>query len=224
LVLALGLRACVFETFTVTGKAMLPSVFPGDTVIASKVSYGVRVPGSGALLIDWGDIERGDLVILANVGDPPMTLIRRVVGVPGDEILVDDIEISYRPYTGKQEDKTPWTKIPCESIEGTNSYCLQEFNGRKAWVRGIERDASGNPQGNVNPTFKGAGKLDEEHVFVAADDRRDGQDSRRFGPVHINKIVGKVTRLWIPTRDFSKLEVNERVKALAKDRRYLGRL
>ncbi len=224
LVLALGLRACVFETFTVTGTAMAPAVFPGDTVIASKIDYGLRVPGSGAMLIQWGDFKRGDLVILSNVGDPPMTLIRRIVGIPGEEDLVEEGLVGRRPLGSKEAEKVPFSEFPCTKSDDNGIYCYQQMPGRMFLVRGIEKNDQGEVDSSIYPSWKGSAKLDEEHVYVASDDRRDGQDSRRFGPVHINKIVGKVSRLWIPARDLSKVEVNERLKALAKDRRYLGRL
>lgn len=230
-VLALGLRACVFETFSVSGTAMAPAVFPGDTVIASKVSYGLRVPGSGALLVQWSDIRPGDLVVLNGVGEPPMTLLRRVVAVGdrtkreitvnGERIKIIDLAVK---KANKEVEGAGEKDIPCIVEADTKPHCRQTIEGASFLARPLKKKENGLVDRGLHPDSKGTGTLEDEFVYVVADDRWDGPDSRHFGPVHINKIVGKVTRLWIPTRDFPKIEVNKSVKASALERNYFGRL
>lgn len=229
-VLAFGLRACVFETFRVNGTAMLPAVYPDDVVIANKLAYGLRVPGSGALMWQWSEIDRGDLVILNGVGEPPMTLLRRVVALPGEQVVVEGAFSRMRPWNGKAKsegadtDTTPWLEQICKPTPETAPHCEEEFGERKVFIRPIDRSESGLVDTSLFPHWKASADLRPEHYFVLADDRRDGPDSRHFGPVHVDKIVGKVDRMWIPARVLPKVEVNERVKALATERSYLKRL
>ena len=90
--LALFMRGCVLEPVRVSDDAMAPNLWDGDVVLVSKLSYGLRVPGSGAVITDWETIEKGDLVLVAEAGDPPITAIRRVESVPGDTTMVPAAE------------------------------------------------------------------------------------------------------------------------------------
>src|SRR3989344_8780503 len=106
---ALCLRACALETFRVSGVAMVPAVVPGDTILASKVHYGLRVPGSGSLVWAWGKIQRGDVVVLGGVGEPPLTVVRRIVGLPGDILQVANGRV-------QRKQGGAWTVVACEPI------------------------------------------------------------------------------------------------------------
>lgn len=86
LVLALAVRGCVVEPVRISDDAMAPTLWAGDVILVEKISFGLRIPGPGALIADWSHIRRGDLVLVSDVGEPPMTLIRRVIAVPGDKV------------------------------------------------------------------------------------------------------------------------------------------
>ena len=88
LVLALGLRACVLETIRNPDDAMSPALQAGDIALVWKLSYGIRIPGSGAIIWNWASVKRGDIVVVSGVGDPPVNLVRRVEACPGDKILL----------------------------------------------------------------------------------------------------------------------------------------
>ena len=87
---ALLLRACVLEPVRTQDDAMLPQIFNGDIILVSKLSYGLRVPGAGTVLLEWQGGKKGDLVVVAAVGDPPMSLLRRVSSVAGDSVQYYD--------------------------------------------------------------------------------------------------------------------------------------
>lgn len=88
--LALVLRACVIEPVRVTDESMSPEFQEGDVVLVSKLRYGLRVPGGGAMLLEWGAPQHGDLVVAVAVGDPPLSFLRRVVAIPGDKVTLPD--------------------------------------------------------------------------------------------------------------------------------------
>jgi signal peptidase I len=83
--LALGLRACVVEPVRVNDDAMSPKYREGDVLYINKLTYGLRVPGSGAILWDWVSPQRGDVVVVASVGDPPRTILRKISAREGDK-------------------------------------------------------------------------------------------------------------------------------------------
>lgn len=97
LALALCLRACVFESVRMTDESMQPILHDGDVVFVSKLRYGLRVPGAGAIMVEWSAPQKGDIVVAASVGDPPISLLRRITGVAGDKVLgVDGKEITLK--------------------------------------------------------------------------------------------------------------------------------
>ncbi len=86
LAISLCLRACVFESVRMTDESMLPLLRDGDVVFVSKLRYGLRVPGAGALMAEWSAPQKGDLVVAVSIGDPPVNLLRRITAVAGDKV------------------------------------------------------------------------------------------------------------------------------------------
>ncbi len=88
--LAIVLRACVLEPVRVTDDSMNPVLFDGEVALVSKLVYGLRVPGGGAMLLEWAKPVKGDLVVSVGVGDPPVNVLRRIAAVPGDKVTMPD--------------------------------------------------------------------------------------------------------------------------------------
>jgi signal peptidase I len=84
------MRACVFEPVRLTDDSMAPVLNDGDVALVWKLRYGLRVPGAGAILLEWSKPKKGDLVVAVSAGDPPMNLLRRIVAVPGDSVKLPD--------------------------------------------------------------------------------------------------------------------------------------
>lgn len=81
---ALVMRACVAEPMRVTDDSMLPVAAAGDIILVSKIAYGLRVPGAGAVLWEWRAPRKGDLVVAVNAGDPPQSMLRRITFLAGE--------------------------------------------------------------------------------------------------------------------------------------------
>jgi signal peptidase I len=87
---ALVLRACVLEPVRMTDESMSPVLQEGDVALVSKLRYGLRVPGAGSLLAEWNAPRDGDFVVAVSVGDPPVSLLRRITGVPHEKVKLPD--------------------------------------------------------------------------------------------------------------------------------------
>jgi signal peptidase I len=116
LAVALCLRACVVESVRMSDDSMLPPLREGDVVFVSKLRYGLRMPGAGAILVEWASPQKGDLVVAVAVGDPPVNLLRRITGVPGDKVNgVDGKEITLKVgeyfLAAEQKDATDSRKL-----------------------------------------------------------------------------------------------------------------
>lgn len=84
------MRACVVEPVRLSDDSMAPVLVDGDVALVSKLRYGLRVPGAGAMMVEWSRPQRGDLVVAVAVGDPPLSLLRRISAVPGDSVTLPD--------------------------------------------------------------------------------------------------------------------------------------
>ncbi|RZA04828.1 MAG: signal peptidase I [Proteobacteria bacterium] len=87
---AFCMRACVLEPVKLTDDSMMPTLAEGDVAFVSKLRYGIRVPGAGAMLYEWAEPKVGDLVVAASVGEPTVTLLRRVASVPGEKAKLEN--------------------------------------------------------------------------------------------------------------------------------------
>ena len=206
---AMLLRACVVETFRVNGSAMAPAVMGGDVIVVSKLRYGVRVPGSGSVLWNWSQPKIGDVVVLNYVGDPPMAVLRRVVGLPGQAIRV---------IQGTHHDQVSgkWTARKCEPLsKDKDSFCEGKIGGQPVLLRMAEKDAENGKHAEVK-------KIPENMFYVLSDDRRDGPDSRHFGPVSLQAVVGKATSIWLPEVRDSKKFTDKKLKQMVEGRDYFS--
>jgi signal peptidase I len=81
------LRSFLFEPFKIPSGSMVPTLLVGDLILVNKFDYGVRLPVLNKKVIANKDPQRGDVVVFRYPPDPRLDYIKRVVGVPGDEIV-----------------------------------------------------------------------------------------------------------------------------------------
>ena len=127
LVLALVIRAFIFQAFTIPSGSMLNTIQIGDYLLVNKFVYGVKIPFTDKYLFRGSDPERGDIIVFKYPGDESIDYIKRIVGVPGDVIEVRNkqffrngqpVEESYirhsRPnYIGRLDNVGPVT-VPAD--------------------------------------------------------------------------------------------------------------
>ncbi len=70
-----------------TDESMNPMLRDGDVALVSKLRYGLRIPGAGAMVTEWSSPKVGDLVVAVSVGDPPISVLRRITAGPGEKAL-----------------------------------------------------------------------------------------------------------------------------------------
>jgi signal peptidase I len=87
-VVALLIRFFVLEAYRIPSAAMKPTLEPGDTIFVAKWPFGLRIPGFSNRLTEGGMPERGDVVVFALPQEPRRDYIKRVMGLPGDQVAV----------------------------------------------------------------------------------------------------------------------------------------
>jgi signal peptidase I len=180
------LRSFLFEPFQIPTGSMIPSLNIGDFIVVNKYAYGLRLPVSGTKVVEIGQPRRGDVMVFI----PPHIdeyYIKRVIGLPGDHIQYRN-NIVY--INGEALPQTPVEIIPelgvmhsTEIVGGVThdiyTAASQRYSRVYDWLP---------PEGAVIP---------EGHYFMMGDNRDNSSDSRYWGPVPEQNIVGKAVAVWM---------------------------
>lgn len=176
------LRSFVIEPFQIPSQSMVPTLEVGDFILVSKWTYGIRLPALRTKIIDVGSPQRGDVMVFF----PPHEdryFIKRVVGLPGDKVHVLNGIVF---INGDKMDQTPLDKeansprsvVMNEDLGGV-SHMMQK---RTSPTRLSQNYSAVVPQG---------------HYFMMGDNRDNSSDSRVWGPVPEDRIVGKAFARWM---------------------------
>lgn len=190
LLIVVILRSFVAEPFRIPSGSMIPTLEIGDFILVQKYAYGVRLPVTHQKIIPVADPQRGDVMVFRYPKDPAINYIKRVVGLPGDriswtadkELIVNDKKVpltdaqvvDVETQYGKRQAQVYTETIP--SKEGDVDHLVQVFPGQSR------------PVDIVVP---------EGRYFVMGDNRDNSSDSRVWGFVPEENIVGKAVYVWM---------------------------
>jgi signal peptidase I len=200
IILVLVIRSFLFEPFRIPSDSMMPTLFDGDFIFVSKYSYGLRLPVINSLVFPTGTPQRGDVIVFRLPPNPKINYIKRLVGLPGDHIRVDENNQVYvngklmpqQPgpiYTGPKQDQFNYTGVPTatEQLDAKRHH-IMFANG---------------------PVKAGEWTVPAGSYFFMGDNRNNSKDSRWQGEsdapgfVPEQNLVGKAVRIWLnlDTRD-----------------------
>lgn len=198
------LRAFVVEPFAIPSGSMMPTLQEGDFIAVNKHAYGLRMPLSGSRFLETGHPERGDVVVFRSPANPKMDYIKRVVGVPGDLVIYLDkklvingqpLKYAESPVFGGFSERWTARHGLTESLDGHEHSILLD-PGTPAYV---PKHVQAFP-GSTNCSYRAAGfacRVPEGHYFVLGDNRDASHDSRYWGFVPDENLVGKASLIWI---------------------------
>lgn len=187
LLIVLVLRSFVAEPFRIPSESMLPTLHVGDFIVVNKFSYGVRLPVTYTQVFEVSRPERGDIVVFRYPRDPSVNYIKRIVGLPGDQVAYYNRRLYVNGEAVPIERLGPYTP-PGE--EGAEDRVL-EFRERLGdSTHSILLDPDGAAVG-------GEFVVPEGHYFVLGDNRDHSNDSRRWGYVPAANLVGKARMIWM---------------------------
>ena len=182
---ALGLRAVAIEPFLIPSESMLPTLHPGDHLFVNKLVYGARLPWSTARLPGLRPPRRGDVVVFRASGASEHSpwLVKRIVGLPGDRVRGGDGQLW---INGVPVAHWPTGELRVDGAGTPLAGWRESFDGRE---HGVLDD----PARRAAPFELG---VPERHYFVLGDNRDHSSDSRSFGPVPFEDLVGPVAFLY----------------------------
>ena len=202
------LRSFLFEPFKIPSGSMIPTLLVGDLILVNKYHYGVRLPVINIKVIEGKAVERGDVMVFRYPPKPSLDYIKRVVGVPGDEVayLNKRLTINGQPVSTSavpeffDEDATRYFKQYEESL-GSVKHRILNDDERPSFVPGVDDFPF---RQNCRYSVEGVVcKVPEGHYFMMGDNRDNSLDSRFWGFVPDRNIVGKAIFVWM---NFSNLK------------------
>ena len=179
-IVAVILRAFVVAAYKIPTTSMLPGLRVGDFIVVYKLPFGIDVPFSKTKWNTGQKPQRGEILVFRHPQDQSVSVVKRVVGLPGDKVAMTKGALFVNDVA-----------VPSESLIGAS---LPELQG--ALVR-AEKLAD-RPFAVVAGTADFAPILVPPNTFFAVGDNRDvSDDSRYFGPVPFDNIEGRVVLIWM---------------------------
>ena len=189
LLIVLLFRSFLFEPFRIPSASMMPGLVDGDFILVNKFNYGLRLPVLNTKILSTWDPQRGDVIVFRSTSGPPINLIKRLVGLPGDHIVVQDNHVS---------------------INGTQVALAAdgEYSGGYGFSgAALEKETFDHvdhvimlAQSRYAADFDGV--VPAGHYFFMGDNRNDSEDSRfaQVGFVPEDHLVGHAIRIWMNWR------------------------
>lgn len=187
ILVVLILRSFLVEPFRIPSASMTPTLLDGDFILVNKFSYGLRLPILGTKILNINEPARGDVVVFRYPGNPSIDYIKRVIGLPGDHVSYyrDRLTINGKPVP--QVNKGIFAGKGVAMSASGMSLRLENLDG-------VEHEMLEDPRRFVH---EGEYVIPEGQYFVMGDNRDNSNDSRFWGTVPEENLVGKAFLIWM---------------------------
>jgi signal peptidase I len=204
------LRSFLVEPFKIPSGSMIPTLLVGDLILVNKYTYGIRLPVIHTKVLDVGLPERGDVMVFRFPRDPSVDYIKRVVAVPGDEVIYENnrLTINGNPVPLRQageffdSERLVYYSKYSEKLGAVAHNVLTELD-KPSFISGAEEFPH-----RENCSYRRTGmtcKVPSGNYFVMGDNRENSLDSRYWGFVPERHIVGKAFFIWMNFGDLSRI-------------------
>jgi signal peptidase I len=186
ILLVLVIRSFLYEPFRIPSDSMMPTLLDGDFIFVNKFTYGLRLPVVNYEFLPLGEPQRGDVVVFRLPSDPSTNYIKRLVGLPGDHVVVREKRVYINDQLqdvrldGMSE---PYGSTPAAQI-GIEK--LGEVEHRTLYI-------------GERPSVNFDDVVPAGHFFFMGDNRDNSRDSRypEVGYVPQENVVGRAVRVWL---------------------------
>lgn len=189
LLLVLLFRSFLFEPFKIPSGSMIPTLLIGDFIVVNKYAYGLRLPVLNTKILSVGEPERGEVVVFRYPVDPKVNFIKRLVGLPGDTITYRNkhLYINGEAVDLDEQGRFSSDEVKC-STPRADATRLRETVGT------VEHDILIHQNSGSR---NGQWKVPEGHYFVMGDNRDRSNDSREWGFVPEDHLMGRAVGIWL---------------------------
>ena len=183
LFVVLILRSFFIEPYKIPSGSMIPTLMIGDFILVDKNIYGYKIPLTNITLFENENPQRGDVVVFKDPEDQSINYIKRVIVLPGDKILYKN----KRLYINDSEYPLIKVEHSFDPIEIADGHVFIENNLQKEYMI----------LNQSNPPFNFEYYVPNGTYFVLGDNRDNSNDSRFWGPVPEENLVGKAFYIWM---------------------------
>jgi signal peptidase I len=189
------IRSFIVEPFKIPSGSMMPTLLAGDFILVNKFTYGLRVPILNNTFVELNKPERGDVVVFHFPPDPSIDYIKRIVGVPGDKIAYRNKQlfVNGEPVDMKLVGDYQYVASGLNMI---TSKLYTEQLGKVSHAVLLDEDSI---------SIDGETEVPAGHYFAMGDNRDNSKDSRSWGFVPDDNLVGKAFMIWWNFDDFGRI-------------------
>lgn len=195
LFLVFAFRWVLFEPFVIPSESMMPNLLVHDHIFVTKYSYGIKMPIGDGWLFKYKEPKRGDIIVFRYPENRDVFFIKRLIGLPGDKITVQNGQISVNDQ--------PWVIVPLSkeiyNDEDDFNYFLETMP-EEASLEGGGHFMRLSAHGHVDPLEKEF-RVPAKSYFVLGDNRDQSHDSRFWGFVNQNYLIGRASYIWLSCED-----------------------
>lgn len=206
------IRSFLVEPFKIPSGSMIPTLQVGDFILVNKFTYGIRLPVINKKIVQINDPKRGDVMVFHYPENPSLDYIKRVVGLPGDTVEYHNKKLTVNGVEQPQQAEGDYNYTE-QDLNFVHTEKYQETLGER------KHDLLINPErptlflssvaefpARENCTYDDElvrCKVPEGNYFMMGDNRDNSRDSRYWGFVPDNQVVGKAFLVWM---NFSELK------------------
>ncbi|MBA2547120.1 MAG: signal peptidase I [Burkholderiaceae bacterium] len=197
------LRSFLFEPFRIPSGSMVPTLEIGDLILVNKYEYGIRLPVINKKVVELGRPQRGDVMVFRYPLNTTQDYIKRVVGLPGDRVEYVNKQLTINgqlipmqkiePYYDPERMRT-YPQF-AETLDATQHGLIVD----ELVPAGMGREQPGNTHPGACQ-YSGSGvvcQVPAGHYFMMGDNRDNSEDSRFWGFVPDENIVGRAFFIWM---------------------------
>ena len=204
------LRSFVVEPFKIPSGSMIPTLLVGDFILVNKWTYGIRLPIINKKVMDINMPQRGDVMVFRYPPDPGMDYVKRVIGLPGDKIEYENKRLKINgeelPVTSMNDylhDDKLYYSLQYEEKLGNVTHRILNNQSASAFIQNVlrfpQRDLCVYTSTGVRCT------VPPGHYFMMGDNRDDSADSRMWGFVPEENIIGRAFFIWFNFSDLKRI-------------------
>ena len=214
ILIVFSLRSFVVEPFKIPSGSMIPTLIVGDFILVNKYTYGIRLPVINKKLIDLNEPKRGEVMVFRYPADPSIDYIKRVVGLPGDTVSYQNkrLTLNDEPVETKYESEYKYLE---SGLGYVYTDFFHEFLGKESHTIITEPNVPGIQMSGIHQfphrescTFNMSGftcVVPEGNYLTLGDNRDSSSDSRYWGFVPEQNIVGKAFMVWWNFSSFDRV-------------------
>lgn len=189
------IRSFIIEPFKIPSGSMMPTLLAGDFIVVNKFTYGLRVPILNNTFVEINKPQRGDVAVFHFPPDPSIDYIKRIIGVPGDKIAYRNKQLFINGEPVEMRLVGDYQYV----ASGLNMVTAKHYREQLGEVNhDVLIEESG-------LTVDGETEVPPGHYFAMGDNRDNSKDSRSWGFVPEDNLVGKAFLIWWNFDDFGRI-------------------